>query len=287
MPDKVVYLNGEYLPIDQAKVSVLDRGFLFGDGVYEVIPVYGENLLRVDEHLSRLDNSLTRVSMESPLTKQEWKSCFKELLGKNPGNDRAIYLQVTRGTYPARDLKIVPEHEQTIFMMVMPVKPVDVNELEKGINAVTIEDFRWYACHIKSISLIANVMLREQASQANVVDAILVRDGNITEGTASNLFMVKDNILVTPPTSQYLLPGITRDLVLELAKKNDIDCEVRQIDESELMTADEIWLTSSTREIAPVVRLNGQTVGKNRAGPLWKKMIGIYQACKQELRQSS
>ena len=287
MPDKIVYLNGEYLPVEQARVSVLDRGFLFGDGIYEVIPVFGLNLLRLDEHLQRLQNSLSRISMNNPLDNAQWKAVFDSLLSKNPGNDRAIYLQITRGAHPVRDLKIQQNDvKPTIFIMVLMVNPIDVNELKKGIETVTIDDFRWHACDIKSISLVANVMLREQATQADVVDAILVRDGCVTEGTASNVFIVKDGVLITPPVSKHLLPGITRDLVLELAEENGINCEVRNVQEAELNTADEIWMTSSTREIAPVVMLNRKPVGNKEAGPLWKKMIDIYQDYKQQLRNA-
>ncbi len=286
MPEKIVFLNGEYLPVEQATVSVLDRGFLFGDGIYEVIPVFGLKPLRVDEHLQRLQNSLSRISLDNPFDDESWKQIFDCLLEKNPGEDRAIYLQITRGAHPVRDLKIQAENRPTIFMMVLQVGVVDVTELEKGIKTVTIDDFRWHACDIKSISLVANVMLREQATQSGVVDAILVREGYVTEGTASNLFMLKNDVLITPPTSQHLLPGITRDLVLELAEENGIACEVRQIAEAELESADEIWLTSSTREIAPVVNLNGKDVADAKAGPMWKKMINIYQQYKQELRQA-
>jgi D-alanine transaminase len=286
MSDKIVYLNGEYLPVDKACVSVLDRGFLFGDGVYEVIPVYGLNLLRIDEHLQRLRNSLSRISMDNPLDDTEWKAVFNSLLAKNPGDDRAIYLQITRGAYPVRDLKIQKKTEPTIFIMVLKVNPVDVKDLQKGMKTVTIDDFRWHACDIKSISLVANVMMREQAAQADVTDAILVRDGHVTEGTASNIFIVKNGVLVTPPTSKYLLPGITRDLVLELARANGVKCEVRNIQQAELNTADEIWMTSSTREIAPVLLLNGEPVGDASIGPLWKKMIGVYQDYKQQLRNA-
>lgn len=286
MSERIVFLNGEYLPVEQATVSVLDRGFLFGDGIYEVIPVFGVKPLRVDEHLQRLQNSLSRISLDNPFDDAAWKQIFYRLLEKNPGEDRAIYMQITRGAHPVRDLKIQSENQPTIFMMVLHVGAVDVAVLEKGIKTVTMDDFRWHACDIKSISLVANVMLREQATQSGVVDAILVRDGYVTEGTASNFFMVKDDVLYTPATSQHLLPGITRDLVLELAKENGIAYEVRQIAETELESADEIWLTSSTREIAPVVMLNGKDVADAKAGPVWKKMINIYQQYKQVLRQA-
>jgi D-alanine transaminase len=280
----VVYLNGEYLPQSQAKVSVLDRGFLFGDGVYEVIPVFGGAPLRLDEHLERLQRSMGRVGLQNPFTSSQWNEIFQVLLDRNPGGDRSIYLQVTRGVSPVRDLSVGPDIEPTVFVMVNDIKPVDYATLERGIEAITVDDFRWKACDIKSVSLIANVMIRLHANQSSVVDAIMVRDGLVTEGTASNIFVVHDNVIATPPKSECLLPGITRDLVIELARGNGYAVEERDIRESELETADEIWLTSSTREIAPVVKINRHDIGNGVAGECWKKMITIYQAYKQELR---
>jgi D-alanine transaminase len=282
--EPVVYLNGEYLPQSQARISVLDRGFLFGDGVYEVIPVFGGKPLRLDEHLDRLKRSMNRVSLDNPMTNEQWHEVFQSLLAKNPGSDRAIYLQVTRGAAPIRDLSIVADINPTVFIMVNDIKPVDYTRLELGIEAITVEDFRWKACDIKSVSLIANVMIRMQANQSNAVDAIMVRDGLLTEGTASNIFVVHDGVIATPPKSECLLPGITRDLVIELASANGMQVEERDINEDELESADEIWLTSSTREIAPVAKINGQIVGEGRAGEYWKRIIAIYQRYKQELR---
>jgi D-alanine transaminase len=282
--EPVVYLNGEYLPQSQAKVSVLDRGFLFGDGVYEVIPVFGGKPLRLDEHLDRLQRSMNRVSLDNPMTSDQWKAVFQSLLEENPGADRSIYLQVTRGAAPVRDLSIVADLKPTVFIMVNDIKPVDYAMLERGIEAITVDDFRWKACDIKSVSLIANVMIRLQANQSSVVDAVMVRDGLVTEGTASNIFVVHAGVISTPPKSDCLLPGITRDLVIELARLNGIKVEERDIKEQELETADEIWLTSSTREIAPVVKINNHVVGKGVAGECWKRIIKIYQEYKQELR---
>ena len=286
MSDNTVYLNGELLPIEQATVSVMDRGFLFGDGVYEVIPVFGRNMLRLNEHLQRLRNSLQLVSMQEPMSDAEWKQLFGVLLEKNPGDDRAIYLQVTRGVYPNRDLSIKPEYKATVFAMVIQVKPVAMSVLEKGLRTVTVDDFRWHACNIKSTSLIANVMLRHQASEAGVIDAILVRAGDVTEGTASNVFIVKQGVIITPPKSKHLLPGITRDLVLELAEKNAMQTGVRNIALAELEIADEIWLTGSIREIAPVIELDGKAVADGKPGAVWRRMIAIYQQHKQELRDA-
>ena len=284
--EKIVFLDNQFLPIDQAHVSVLDRGFLFGDGVYEVIPVFSSKPLRENEHLLRLENSLRSVGLDNPYSKSEWSQLFQEILDKNPGEDRAIYLQVTRGHYEIRDLTLTEKQRLTVFVMVMPVKTIDIAVIEKGLAAVTVDDFRWHACDIKSISLIANVMLRQKATEAGVEDAILIRDGFATEGTASNLFIVKEDVLITPPKSNLVLPGITRDLIVELAEKNNIRCEVRDISELELGTADEVWLTSSTREIAPVIELNGSPVGDGKAGNYWRTMINHYQSFKQALREA-
>ena len=282
--EPIVYINGEYLPQSQATVSVLDRGFLFGDGVYEVIPVFAGKPLRLTEHLDRLQRSMNRVSLKNPLTQQEWEEIFQTLLESNPGGDRSIYLQVTRGAAPIRDLSFSADIEPTVFVMVNDIKPVDYAKLEKGIEAIAVDDFRWKACDIKSVSLIANVMIRLSANVQNVMDAIMVRDGLVTEGTASNIFLVHGGSISTPPKSDCLLPGITRDLVIDLALANGLTVEERDIKQGELETADEIWLTSSTREIAPVVKLDNRVVGDGVAGEYWKKIIALYQDYKQELR---
>jgi len=265
-------------------VSVLDRGFLFGDGVYEVIPVFAGKLLRLNEHLERLQRSMNRVLLKNPLAQDEWEEIFHVLLDRNPGGDRSIYLQVTRGAAPVRDLSISPDVEPTVFVMVNDIKPVDFAKLENGIDAVTVDDFRWKACDIKSVSLIANVMIRLRANELNVMDAVMVRDGLVTEGTASNIFVIHNGIISTPPKSDCLLPGITRDLVMELAQANGFKVEERDIKQDELDTADEIWLTSSTREIAPVVKLDNHVIGDGVAGEYWRKIIAIYQDYKQALR---
>jgi len=275
------------MPIEQATISVMDRGFLFGDGVYEVLPVFGNKLLRVDEHLNRLQNSLNRISLLNPHSDEQWREIFSSLLEKNVGEDRAIYLQISRGAYPKRDLAIKVEFPPTIFAMVLSVTPPDIEILSAGISVITVDDFRWGACDIKSTSLIANVMLKQQAVAAEVEDAILIKNCTVSEGTASNVFIVKNNVLSTPPTGHKLLPGITRDLVIEIARNNTILVEEREIKEAELYTADEIWMTSSTREIAPVIRINDEAVGSGKAGEMWKRVMDLYQQYKQLLRSSN
>jgi D-alanine transaminase len=279
-----VYLNGAYKPVEEATISVMDRGFLFGDGVYEVIPVFGNKLLRARGHLERLKNSLGRISLQDPHSDDEWLQIFSGLLERNPGEDRAIYLQISRGAYPGRDLGIKTDYPPTIFAMVLHVTPPAIEVVSAGISAITVDDFRWSACDIKSTSLVASVMLKQQAADAGVDDAILIRNSMLSEGTASNVFIVKDNVLSTPPTGHELLSGITRDLVIEIAKNNAILVEERHIQAAELFDADEIWMTSSTREIAPVIRLNGEVVGSGKAGDMWKRMVDMYQQHKQLLR---
>jgi D-alanine transaminase len=214
---------------------------------------------------------------------------FAELLDRNPGEDRAIYLQISRGVYAKRDLTTTtPDNTEvvpTIFAMVLQLAPPNIDVSSAGITAITVEDFRWDACDIKSTSLLANVILRHQAIEAKVNDAILLKNGVVTEGTASNVFIVKDGVLVTPPTGNQLLAGITRDLVIEIAENNNILVEQRMIKEAELLDADEIWMTSSTREIAPVISLNGKAVGDGVAGKVWKRIVDLYQQHKQILRQ--
>lgn len=277
----IVYLNGEFLPLNQAKVSVMDRGFLFGDGVYEVIPVYGGRPLRLDEHMERLASSLRGIRMTPPLSNAEWSTVFSRLI--QGAHDQSIYLQVTRGVAPKRDHAIPSDIEPTVFAMCTAIAPLPVD----GICTITVDDIRWDWCHIKAITLLSNVLLRQEAIDRGCAEAILVRDGYAIEGAASNLFVLVDGVLVTPPKSKQLLPGITRDLVLELAVQHGIPASERQITLDELKTAQEVWMTSSTREIMPVIELDGAPVGSGSPGPMWRRMQGLYQDYKEILRQPS
>ncbi|MGB5472151.1 MAG: D-amino acid aminotransferase [Gammaproteobacteria bacterium] len=273
----VAYLNGAFLPVEQAQVSVLDRGFLFGDGVYEVIPVYGGRLFRLAHHLKRLRNSLAGVRIDNPLDDGEWARVLDELVTRNEGSDQAVYLKVTRGADVKRDHAFPTGVKPTVFAMSSPLPgPRDLAR-EAGIRAITLTDIRWQLCNIKAITLLPNVLLRQQAIDAGSAEAILINDGRAIEGAASNLFIVKNGIVITPPNSNALLPGITRDLVLELAANNAIPFREADISETELHAADEIWLTSSTREISPVVILDEQPVGVGKPGPLWQRMSRLYQ----------
>jgi len=278
------YLNGSFLPLEEARVSVMDRGFLFGDGVYEVIPVYGKRLFRLAHHLKRLQNSLDAVRIYNPLADDEWENILTELIKRNSGSDQAIYLQVTRGVAARRDHAFPEDTSPTVFAMSTPVPAsVDIASVA-GIRAITLEDNRWKHCNIKAITLLPNVLLRQEAVDAGTAEAILIKDGFAIEGAASNIFIVSNGILITPPNSPALLPGITRDLILELAVNNAIPHREADIPLDELLSADEIWLTSSTREISPVIMLDDTTVDEGAPGPVWKRMISLYQDYKEALR---
>lgn len=280
-----VYLNGEFMPDTEARIPVLDRGFIFGDGVYEVIPVYGGNLFRFAEHLQRLQNSLDALKIKNPLTTDKWHQTLSELISRNDGGDLSLYLQVTRGS-AERDHAIPENSTPTVFAMCNPLKPLPSETIKNGVSAITLDDIRWLRCHIKAISLLPNVLLRQEALDQGAAEAILIRDGLATEGAASNLFAVINGVLTTPPKSPLLLPGITRDLVLELATSHGLPCQEKDINLDDLRQADEIWLTSSTKEILSVTQLDGQPVADGKPGPLYQKVLALYQDYKQTLRQS-
>jgi D-alanine transaminase len=278
-----VYLNGSFLPIEDARISVMDRGFLFGDSIYEVIPVYNGRLFRMRHHLERLQNGLQAIGMDNPIPEEEWHKILNRLIQQNPNLDQSIYLQVTRGPAEKRDHTLPDTIQPTVFAMATPIadEPLD----NSGISAVTLDDIRWRLCNIKATTLLANVLLKQQAKEANAVEAILIRDGEAMEGAASNLFIVSNEELITPPKSNFLLPGITRDLILELATKNGISYVERSIKEEELETAEEVWLTSSTKEIMPVVSLNNKPVAEAKPGELFKRMSTIYAEYKERIKQ--
>ena len=284
MSSQLVYLNGEYLPLNEAKVSVLDRGFIFGDGVYEVIPSYGRKALRFEHHMQRLQNSLDAVRIENPLSNSQWKTIIDKLISDTDSQDQYIYLHITRGV-ASRDHRFPEEVKPTIFVMSSILNPVDPELLKTGVTAVTLDDIRWQYCNIKAIALLPNILLRQQAVDKGAVEAILIRDGNMTEGAASNTFIVIDGVIKTPPKDQKLLPGITRDLIVELAITHNMPIEETTISEEEFLAADEIWLTSSTKEILPVTKINDQKVGDGKPGTIWRDMFEKYQDYKETLRK--
>lgn len=284
----IVYLNGDYLPAEEAKVSVLDRGFVFADGVYEVIPCYGGHLLRLQQHLQRLDNSLDGIRLANPMDRLQWAAILEEIVKRNSDNheDLSIYLQVTRGA-AKRDHIFPDEVKQTVFVMATPMSAVPAEQLENGIATITHDDIRWRYCHIKSIALLPNTLMRQVAREAGAAEAILFRDNQITEGAASNVFIVHNGRILTPRKDECLLPGITRDLILEIAANDGLDCAEADISMQMLREAEEIWVTSSTKEILPVTRLDGLPVGNGKPGPVWRDMLDRYQIYKDKLRSGA
>lgn len=271
-----VYLNGEYMPKSEAKISVLDRGFLFGDGVYEVIPVYGAKPLRLAEHLRRLQDSLDGISLDNPHGDTEWIELISNMIVRNEGSDQSLYLQITRGASAKRDHAFPEQVEQTVFLMSSPIMPIPAADSMPGTSAVILEDIRWQLCHLKTVALLGNVLLKQEAISRGYDECVLLRNGNATECSASNLFMVQGDVLVTPPKSNQLLPGITRDLIVEVALVNGVDVQERDIAEAELANADELWFSSSTKAIVPIVKLNDSSVGAGVPGPMWRRIRAYY-----------
>jgi len=279
---QTVYLNGEFMPLAEARVPVLDRGFIFGDGVYEVIPVYARAPLRLAEHLARLQNSLDAIRLKNPLTSDEWTHLVGQVIERNPWDDQSIYLQVTRGVAP-RDQAFPAGVAPTVFVMANPMSKPTAEQRERGVGVITAEDFRWQRCDIKSVSLLANCMLRQLAADAGCVEAVLLRDGHVTEASTSNVFVVTRGVIASPPKDRSILPGITLDLVLDLAREAKLPLEVRPVPERELREADEIWVSSSTKEVLPVTMLDGKPVGDGKPGPMYTRMHELYQEYKARL----
>ena len=282
MENKTVYLNGHYLPLSEAKVSVLDRGFLFGDGIYEVIPSYSGHLFHFEDHLQRLENSLAGIRLDNPHTREQWQEILSPLLDRSI--DQYIYLQITRGVASKRDHAFPDSVTPTVFAMCS--KMVAFAGLNQGVKAISMDDTRWGFCNIKAITLLGNILHRQAAVDQGCAEALLVKDGYLIEGAASNVFAVIEGVLYTPPKSNDILPGITRDVILELARKNDITYREEKIPFAALENASEIWVTSSTREIIAVVELDSKPVSDGKPGPVWKTMNQIFQVYKQSLIMS-
>ncbi|MBL8497889.1 D-amino acid aminotransferase [Nitrosomonas sp. JL21] len=272
----MIYLNGKFMPIEDACIPVLDRGFIFGDGVYEVIPAYSRKLFRLAEHLDRLQHSLDGIRLKNPFQNEEWKTILEQIIAQNEGDDQYIYLHITRGV-AKRDHAFPVNVPPTVFIMSNPLLPPPSELLASGASAITALDNRWIRCDVKAISLLPNVLLRQLAADVRALETVLIRDGFLTEGAASNIFIVKDKVLLAPPKSHLMLPGITYDVVLELAASNQIPHEIREITESEVRNADEILLTSSTKEIMPITLLDNKPVGSGKPGEIFARLHTLYQ----------
>lgn len=279
-----VYLNGKFMPLEEAYVPVLDRGFIFGDGVYEVIPVYSRRAFRLQEHMKRLQDSLDGIRLPNPHTAAEWAALIDELIAHNPGEDQYLYLHITRGVARRDHAFPQPPVSPTVYMMSSPLQQPAAGLLASGVSAVTAVDNRWLRCDIKAISLLPNVLLRQIAVDAGCAETILIRDDSfMTEGAASNIFVVKNGTLFAPPKDNLMLPGITYDVILELAAANQIPFQVRKISKDEVFNADELLLTSSTKEVLPVTVVNGKPVGSGKPGAMFTRLHTLYQNFKREV----
>lgn len=281
----IVYLNGSYLPQEKATISIMDRGFLFGDSVYEVIPVFDGNFFGLESHIARLDKSLNAIAMKNPHTHSEWKTIFQTLLeknGKTAGN-YSCYCQVTRGADVSRS-HTFPDHlTPTVVAFIAPLKSQTPAELEKGFSAITSEDTRHHNCFIKTTNLLPNILQMQKAKSQGAVETILIRHNEVMEGTSSNIFIVKNHMLLTPPLSKEILGGVTRDIIIRLARENNIVCKETQITPEMLKSADEVWVTGSIKEICPIVSIDGEIIGDGHVGPVWKKMIALYEIQKHRI----
>jgi D-alanine transaminase len=290
MNDNLCFLNGEYLPLSQAKVSVLDRGFIFGDGIYDVAPVYGRRLFRFDEHMARLERGLAKIRIVNPATREQWLERCRKLVAaladSTGAQDQVVYIQVTRGVAP-RD-HVMPEGvTPTVFMMTNPMKGVSADVRHHGVSCVTARDFRWERGDIKSTSLLGNVLARQISADHDAAETIMFRDGHLTEAASSNVWIVHEGALLGPPKSEHVLEGIRVELLRELCDEVGIAYNLRPIAEADVLAADEVLLSSATKEVLPVTKIDGQAVGhgalRGKPGPVYARLYEAYQAAKSSM----
>jgi D-alanine transaminase len=290
MNDALVHLNGEILPLSQAKVSVLDRGFIFGDGIYEVVPVYGGRLFRFDEHMARLSRSLAKLRIPNPHDNAGWLALCRQLVASTAeatgAQDQLVYIQITRGVAP-RDHVMPANLKPTVFAMANPMKQASLEQRHQGVACVTARDFRWERGDIKSISLLGNVLARQISADAGAVETIMFRDGWLTEAAASNVWIAHEGALLGPPKSPHVLEGIRYDLLRELCEDCGIAYNLRPISEADVRAADEVMLSSATKEILPVTHIDGEAVGhgalRGKPGPVYARLYEAYQHAKQRM----
>jgi D-alanine transaminase len=289
LPDTLCHLNGEFLPLNEAKISVLDRGFIFGDGVYDVAPVYGRRLFRFDEHMARLERGLQKIRIANPHGREQWLALCRRLVAalfdKTGAEDQLVYVQVSRGV-ALRDHVMPQDIEPTVFMMASPMKPPTAEMRHQGVACVTARDFRWERGDIKSTSLLGNVLARQISADQGVMETIMFRDGWLTEAAASNVWIVHEGALLGPPKSEHVLEGIRVELLRELCEDVGIAYNLRPISEADVRAADEVLLSSATKEILPVTRIDGEPVGhgalRGKPGPVYARLHEAYQRAKVE-----
>jgi D-alanine transaminase len=283
-PLPISYLNGAFVPLQEARISPLDRGFLYSDGVYELMPVYEGRPFRFEAHAQRLTRSLAGIQMEDPHTRSEWREIFSTLMSRNGGGNLYIYWQVTRGAEFGRNHAPLPKVPRTVFAFCAPLPVTPPATLENGVACITTEDTRWAQCDIKSVSLLANVLLRQQAIDASAAETILLKDGQLREASSSAVHVVIDGVVVSPPRSRAILPGTTRSAMEEVAASAGITCKSEPVSEQQLRAADEIWISAATREVQPVTTLDGKPVGTGKPGPVWRRVHEHWQHYKHSLQ---
>jgi D-alanine transaminase len=282
-PFPICFLNGEYVRLDEARVSPLDRGFLFADSVYEVLPVYEGRMYRFREHFDRLARSLHEIRIPSPHAHEEWLSLLSELIAQNAANSSYIYVQVTRGMEFGRNHAFPTQCRPTVFALCSPLPELTDAIRENGISAITVQDYRWRRCDIKSTMLLANVLMKQAAAEVGAGEAIIVDGNQVLEGSSTSVYVVRNGVIATPPNSHRILPGTTRDAVLDLAR-DVIPYEVRDIDVAEFAQASEVWISAATRDVVPVTRINDCSIGDGRPGPLWRRMIELFENDRRRLQ---
>ena len=277
----IAYVNGSFMPVAEAKVPVLDRGFLFADGVYEVVPAYGGKPFAMKEHLARLARSLKELQIANPHSEAEWTELAGKLIAQNGGGDCMVYFQVTRGAPAKRSHQFPAGTPPTVVGLCNPLATPGESALRDGVGCITRPDIRWGRCDIKSVALLANILATQAATEQACNECILHRDGRVTEGASSNVFAVLGRTVVTPSKGPEILSGITRDVLIEALGAAKIQVKEKRLTLAELRSADEIWLTSSTREVLPVTRLDNEPVGARKPGPMWKKAYAAFQERKK------
>lgn len=287
LPDSLCYLNGEFGPLRDAKVSVLDRGFIFGDGVYEVLPAYGGKVFRFEQHMARLERSLGELRITNPLSSNAWlaiaRRLIQALMASTGAVNQLVYIQVTRGV-AVRDHVMPPDLRPTVFVMVGDMKQASPEQRQLGVSCVSADDFRWQKAHIKSTSLLGAVLARQISADADAVETVMFRDGFLSEAAASNVWVVKNGVVMGPPKDHLVLEGIRFDLVEEICREQGIPFELRRIGRTEVLDADELMLSSATKEVLPITTLDGQPVGhgaqRGRPGPVYERLYAGYQRAK-------